>query len=115
MWWGAHRETICESLVAHATAAIAQPVQPATPEGYVLVPIEPTVDMVAAMAVEPATGRCNKSATVGMAGAERAYGAMLVAASKSVQPPPAAHTPGPPAQIADASEKTPCLDGVRPI
>ena len=65
-------------------AAIVQPVQPDNPAFFFLVPVEPTVEMISAMAVEPATVRDDQSATVGMAGAELAYAAMLAAAGYSI-------------------------------
>jgi hypothetical protein len=57
------------------------------PPGYVLVPIEPTPEMIAAMAVVEVSGSINKRPTIGMSGAVEAYAAMLDAAM-SASPPP---------------------------
>lgn len=50
------------------------------PGGWKLVPIEPTPDMIAAMAVCESSGKINKQPTIGMSGAVEAYEAMLAAA-----------------------------------
>lgn len=62
-------------------AALQEP-QQEPPKGYKLVPIEPTPRMIAAMAVEEATGSRNGVTTIGMAGAELAYEAMLAASEE---------------------------------
>jgi hypothetical protein len=68
--------------VATPTTEQAAPVQQAAvavPEGWELVPIEPTPEMIGAMAVCDASGQRNGVPTVGMAGAEEVYAAMLAA------------------------------------
>jgi hypothetical protein len=44
------------------------------------VPVEPTPEMIAAMAVEEATGTCDGVPTIGMSGASLAYDSMIAAA-----------------------------------
>jgi hypothetical protein len=67
------------------------------PAGYVLVPVEPTPEMIGAMAIEEASGSINGQPAVGMAGAALAYEAMLAAA-----PPPPAQPAPPSADARDA-------------
>ena len=50
------------------------------PAGYALVPIEPTPEMIGAMAVVDASGKINGVPSIGMSGACEAYEAMLAAA-----------------------------------
>lgn len=59
---------------------------PAVPAGWQLVPVEPTPEMIAAMAVIDSSGTCNGTPTVGMAGADEAYAAMLAAAPQAPAP-----------------------------
>lgn len=63
-----------------ADAAYAAGLAAGVPEGWKLVPVEPTPEMIGAMACEEATGKINHEPTVGMAGAENAYAAMIAAA-----------------------------------
>ena len=67
-------------------AALAEP-QPELAE-FVLVPREPTPEMVGAMAVEESTGTINGISTLGMAGACLAWESALAAAPKAQQPRP---------------------------
>ena len=60
-----------------AGAKWAQPAQPTIPDGMRLVPIEPTPEIIAAMAVCEATGQINGVTTVGMYGAEEAWEAII--------------------------------------
>jgi len=60
--------------------ALAEP-QP-EPVGFVLVPKEPTPEMIGAMAIEEATGTINGISTLGIAGACLAWESALAAAPK---------------------------------
>lgn len=69
-----------------ASLHLAAPVAAASPPpGYVLVPVEPTPEIIGAMAVEEATGSYNGTKTLGMAGAALAYDAAIRAAMKGQQ------------------------------
>lgn len=65
--------------VADAAAAFGRNTLMKKPPDYVLVPIVPTTEMVAAMAVEDATGSINGVKTIGIGGAVLAYESMLAA------------------------------------
>jgi len=60
-----------------------------TSDDMVLVPREPTPEMIAAMAVIDATMKINGVPTLGMGGAEDAYAAMLAAAPAAQAAKPA--------------------------
>ena len=53
------------------------------PAGFALVPIEPTPEMIGAMAVVDASGKINGVPSIGMSGACEAYEAMLAAAPRA--------------------------------
>ena len=69
-----------------APPGASEQVAPAVPPGWKMVPVEPTPEMVAAMAMTDCTGSTNKVPRLGICGAQEAYEAMIAAAPSAKEP-----------------------------
>ena len=76
-------DKFAERIRADHRAALAATPDQQPPAGFALVPLEPTPEMIGAMAVVDASGKINGVPSIGMSGACEAYEAMLAAAQRA--------------------------------